>query len=323
MIWTLLAAEGVATVLALTPGLEGNRWVYFGLASLATQWVALLTLGSLYIVRSALTRLKPLQIASLSIALMLACTWVVCGLAWLALGESWQMDRDSLPMALLRISAIAVTVGILGLSAFHNHWRTRQLAVQTKHAQLEALRARIQPHFLFNTLNTAAALVQRSPLQAEHILMNLADLFRAALNGPDQDTLEAELTLTRRYLEIEQARLGTRLTVQWDMPSPLPAIKIPLLSIQPLVENAICHGIEPSVAGGSVHIRVEHLAQWVRVEVRNLKLPDGERPSRSHQVGLQAVRARLAALGSGRAQLLTAQQGNDYVSTLHFPMDEW
>jgi two-component system sensor histidine kinase AlgZ len=181
---------------------------------------------------------------------------------------------------------------------------------------------RIQPHFLFNTLNTAAALVQRNPLQAEHILMDLADLFRAALGGPDQVTLEAELTLTRRYLEIEQARLGERLTVHWDLPSPLPTIQTPLLSIQPLVENAICHGIEPSLAGGLVRIQVQALAREVRIEIRNPMPMSKARPVRSHQLGLQAVRARLAALGSGRAQLLTSQQGDDYVSTIHLPAEE-
>ncbi len=84
----------------------------------------------------------------------------------------------------LRYTAIAITVGLLGLAAFQNHWRTRQLAVRAKQSELEALQARIRPHFLFNTLNTGAALVHQRPGETERLLLDLADLFRAALAGP-------------------------------------------------------------------------------------------------------------------------------------------
>src|SRR5690606_40337555 len=94
---------------------------------------------------------------------------------------------------------------------FYNHWRATQLALQAKQSQLEALQARIRPHFLFNTLNTGVALVRQRPGEAERLLLDLADLFRAALAGPPTVPLEDELALARRYVESEQLRLGPRL----------------------------------------------------------------------------------------------------------------
>src|SRR5690606_11628475 len=106
-------------------------------------------------------------------------------------------------------------------------------AVRAKQAELEALQARIRPHFLFNTLNTGAALVHARPGEAERLLLGLSDLFRAALAGPGELPLEDELGLARRYLEIEALRFGPRLQVNWQLPAPLPEVWVPTLSIQP------------------------------------------------------------------------------------------
>ncbi|CAH2709019.1 Alginate biosynthesis protein [Xanthomonas campestris pv. nigromaculans] len=320
IVWTLLAGEGVATVLALAPTLDGNRWVYFGLASLAVQWVALLTLTCLYGLRRRLTDLKPLHVATLSMGLMLACTWAVCAASWVALHEAWAMSSREWILTVLRITGIALTVGTLGLLAFHNHWRARQLAVQAKQAQLDALRARIRPHFLFNTLNTGAALVHGHPEQAERLLLDLADLFRAALGSSDYIKLHEELALTRRYLEIEEMRLGRRLTIDWQVPSSLPTIQLPTLSIQPLVENAIRHGIEPRVDGGRLSVKVVLEEKWVSVEIVNPLPPSQENVHRGHHLGLQAVQARLETQDADRGRLTTQRTDETFISTLELPI---
>src|SRR5690606_7067259 len=136
----------------------------------------------------------------------------------------------------LRMLAVALVVGLIGLLTYRNYWAAHRLAIRTKQLELEALQARIRPHFLFNTLNTGAALVRARPDEAERLLLDLADLFRAALRGPELVPLADELELTRRYLEIEGLRLGQRLRVHWELPEPLPQAMVPALSMQPLAE---------------------------------------------------------------------------------------
>src|SRR5690606_3106447 len=161
IIWVLLAGECLAGILALAPGMSGSRWIYFGLASLVVQWVALLTLGTLYLTRNLLTGLRPLRLAWLAVGMLLVNTWLVAWLAWWLMGDAWPVAADGWPALVARLPRIALAVGFLGLAAFQNHWRGRLHAVRAKQSELQALQARIRPHFLFNTLNTGAALVHQ------------------------------------------------------------------------------------------------------------------------------------------------------------------
>jgi two-component system sensor histidine kinase AlgZ len=220
----------------------------------------------------------------------------------------------------LRVSGITIAVGLLGLAAFHNFWKGRLAAVRAKQAELEALQARIRPHFLFNTLNTGAALVHARPGEAEQLLLDLADLFRAALSGPSELPLQGELELARRYLEIERLRFGDRLQVNWTLPETLPDVVVPALSIQPLVENAIRHGIEPSPRGGRLDVTVVEEVDQVRVVVSNDLPPAGRKPAAGHQVGLASARERIEALSEGRGRLETRVLDGRYVATITLPV---
>ena len=239
---------------------------------------------------------------------------------WAVLHEAWQISDDRLPSLLARITGIALAVGLLALGAFQNHWRARQAALRAKQAELEALEARIRPHFLFNTLNTGAALVHARPGEAEGLLLDLADLFRAALSGPRNIPLADELALARRYVEIEKLRFGDRLAVHWTMPAGVPDVEVPALSIQPLVENAIRHGIEPAARGGRVDIAVDVEADHVRIVVRNDLPPAGAVPAPGHQVGLQSARERIHALSAGRGLLETRVEDGRYVASIRLPV---
>ncbi|KAF1720764.1 sensor histidine kinase [Pseudoxanthomonas wuyuanensis] len=318
--WAMLAGEGVAAVLALAPGTSDNRWVAFGLISLVVQWVALGTLGGLYAGRRWLARLRPTYVAYLALAMLLLASWLICGLGWLLLGELWPTTTQEAQRMFLRISGITLTVGLMGLAAFQNHWRTRQMAVRAKQAELEALQARIRPHFLFNTLNTAAALVHQRPDATERLLLDLADLFRAALGGPAEVALADELALTRHYLEIESLRFGDRLRVNWRLPENLPPIPIPTLSIQPLVENAIRHGVEPTASGGEITIEVAITAGTVNVIVTNPLPGSGPLNGSGHHVGLSSARARVLAMTRGLGRLETAIADGHYTATITLPM---
>jgi two-component system sensor histidine kinase AlgZ len=321
IVWAIMAGEGLAAVLALAPGAGASPWVYFGVTSLVVQWVSLSTLGALYLFRRPLAKLRPNWIAYAALLALVTVTALVCAAGWLLLRDLWPLARDGwLPM-FLRLTGIAVIVGLLGLAAFLNHWRVRQLAVRAKQAELEALRARIRPHFLFNTLNTGAALVHQRPADAEQLLLDLADLFRAALAGPQEIPLAEELALVRRYLEIEALRFGERLRVNWQLPDDFPTVAIPTLSVQPLVENAIRHGIEPSARGGEIDIAVTTSERWAEISVRNA-LPGAVAKTFGHQVGQSSVRARLQALAQDHGQLETRVEDGHYIATIRLPLSQ-
>jgi two-component system sensor histidine kinase AlgZ len=318
--WVMVAGEALALVLTLAPGGRHTYWTYFGLASLLIQWVALLSLGLLYAARDYLRMRTPQFVARLALALLVANAWVVSTAVRAILGPDWLDDGDlSWTGVTVRVAALAVVVGLLGLAAFQSHWRARKAAVRAKQADLEALQARIRPHFLFNTLNTGAALVHRHPERAEQLLLDLADLFRAALAGPRDIPLDEELDLVRRYLDIEAMRFGARLRVEWALPATIPRVPVPALSIQPLVENAIRHGVERIERGGRVEISLSETARHVLVRVRNaLVLGDAAKPH-SHGVGLSAAQARIEALTGGLGSVEIGVEGEHFVATVRLP----
>ena len=322
ILWMVVSGEGLAVVLALATETEGDRLTYFVRLSVAIQWVMLLTLVGIYALRKPLERIRPQGVAYVALGLLLASTWLTGGIAWLLLRDLWLMPADGWQSLFLRLTGGVLAVGLLGLAAFQNHWRARQLAVRAKQSELESLQARIRPHFLFNTLNTAVALVHRHPDEVERLLLDLADLFRAALAGPRQISLEEELALARRYLEIEALRFGERLTVSWELPTTIPAVTVPALSIQPLVENAIRHGIERMPGGGVVEISVSTTPGNVVVRISN-PLPRSDAQShQGHQVGLNASQVRIGALTGGRGSVQTQVADGRYIATVRLPLED-
>ncbi len=316
LISVVAAGEMLATLLALAPGITGSRWMYFGLSSLLIQWISLLSLCALRLARAWLARLRPLTVAYIAVATLQVTTAVVCAAAWLLLHDLLILPHSAWLALWLQFSGIALVVGLMGAVAFQNHWNARQLAVRAKQAEIDALTARVQPHFLFNALNAAATLVHREPGRVEQILLDLSDLFRAALAGPAEIDIADEIVLAQRYVEIESIRFGTRMTVDWQLPSPLPALRLPRLSLQPLVENAVHHGIENAPAPGSIVVSLRpDGTQWL-LTVENTVPTASEATShrRGHKVGLSALRARLA--GSDRIALSTTQAPGRFQATL-------
>jgi len=171
-------------------------------------------------------------------------------------------------------------------------------------AQLADLRTRIRPHFLFNTLNTAMALVQDEPRQAERVLEDLSELFRAALGALDgPSTLGEEIALARRYLAIEQLRFGERLQVSWDVDESVGAARLPPLALQPLVENAVRHGVEASREPVRIEVRTRRLGERALVSVTNTVPADAIPAPGGHGLGLASVRERLRLLHDLEADL--------------------
>ena len=170
-------------------------------------------------------------------------------------------------------------------------------------ARLAELQSRIQPHFLFNALNAALALVRADPARAETVLEDLAQLFRAALTDSGASvTLEEEIDLARRYLAIEQVRYGPRLQLQWQISADprVAAARVPPLVLQPLVENAVRHGIEPALGGGQVTVQASMQRGQVVVVVSNTVGSEPGTPG--HGMALHNVRERLRLLHDVAAQ---------------------
>ncbi|TFZ02481.1 sensor histidine kinase [Ramlibacter henchirensis] len=185
-------------------------------------------------------------------------------------------------------------------------------------ARLSELQARIQPHFLFNTLNSAIALVREDPARAETILEDLSDLFRHALTEQGEAvTLKEEVALARRYLAIEEVRFGDRLRVEWSIDPAAGSAKVPPLFLQPLVENAVKHGVEPSANGAEVKISTQRRAGTVVIKVTNT-VPAGQgRPG--HGVAQDNVRDRLRLLHDLEAQFRTVLKDGIYQVRMEVP----
>ena len=172
-------------------------------------------------------------------------------------------------------------------------------------ARLAELQARIRPHFLFNSLNSAIALVREDPGKAETLLEDLSELFRHALvDRGDAVTLAEEVAVARRYLAVEQVRFGERLQVEWSIDPRAGSARVPALFLQPLVENAVKHGVEPSPTGAQVKVTTQRRGSVVVIKVTNT-VPAGQgRPGNG--VAQDNVRDRLRLMHDVQAQFQTA-----------------
>ena len=186
-------------------------------------------------------------------------------------------------------------------------------------ARLSELQARIRPHFLFNTLNSAIALVRADPARAEAILEDLSDLFRHALVDPGESvTVAEEVSLARRYLDIEQVRFGDRLQVEWALDPSAGGARVPPLVLQPLVENAVKHGVEPSAAGAQVKVSTQRRGGTVVIKVTNT-VPAGQgRPG--HGVAQGNVRERLRLLHDVQGQFQAVLKDGIYQVRMEVPV---
>lgn len=192
-------------------------------------------------------------------------------------------------------------------------------------ARLAELQSRIRPHFLFNTLNSAIALVREEPAKAETMLEDLSELFRRALaDSGEAVTLADEVALAERYLAIEQVRFGERLKIRWDIDPAADSARLPPLLLQPLVENAVKHGVEPSPEGGMIRIRTERRGGMVVIEVTN-SLPPlrwAEQPlPRGHGIALANVRDRLRLLHDMQAQFSAGMDQKTYRVRIAIPAE--
>jgi two-component system, LytTR family, sensor histidine kinase AlgZ len=290
----VLLVQAVLALWALAGASHADEWLARqAVLAFAGAGATLLWLVLVCALRAALQKLSALPRAALVLGLGAAIAlgvWAPLAWAGLVRGGPWQ--------------ASAVALGGLALAAVVWAWlglRARIWQPATANARLAELQSRIRPHFLFNTLNSAITLVQLDPARAEAVLEDLSQLFRAALAEVGESvTLDEEVELARRYLDIEAVRFGPRLNVRWSIDTLAGPARVPPLLLQPLVENAVRHGVEPSPQGGQLRVRTQRQRGQVVVTVSNTL---GDEPgSPGHGMALHNIRERLRLLHDVAAQ---------------------
>ncbi|WP_043647579.1 sensor histidine kinase [Chitinilyticum litopenaei] len=226
-----------------------------------------------------------------------------------------------MPSLFLRYELLAVCSTLLLLGYFRL-W-LRALSPRLSEARLAALQARIRPHFFFNSLNAVLSLIRSDPKKAEVLLINLSDLFRVAMGNQERlSTLEREVELARGYLDIEKVRLGERLQVEWHIANMPGKAQIPPLILQPLLENAVYHGIEPRVEAGVVQINVFRVKNDVHIDIRNPVFPGGRPVHRGNGMALDNVSERLLLYFDAEASLSTKANTDYYQVHIVLPYQE-
>jgi len=194
-----------------------------------------------------------------------------------------------------------LSFGILLGTLCFRYLYLREQWTRQRHSELnsriQAMQARIQPHFLFNSLNSAISLISIDPDKAEHMLLNLSRLFRASFQELKLVSLQEEIDLCQRYLEIEQIRLGDRLQVEWKLENKdlYSQVQIPLLTLQPLLENSIFHGVEKILTKSTISVLIEILQNQINIIITNPYSQDHAALKRGNGIAIENVRQRLKA----------------------------
>ncbi|RMF19673.1 MAG: sensor histidine kinase [Gammaproteobacteria bacterium] len=325
LILAILAAVLMAILFTLVHSGPGAfDWNYLSGAALFMVWAAMTGLWLLgRVLRGWLEKRSLAQQGMIALGVLETITAVYALLAdaVLQLGTRGQYSGPDV--------AFLVHVLLIGLILFGLFLRYLYLGAEARiqqqaalNARLDALQARIRPHFLFNSLNSIVSLIGRDPARAEEALLDLSELFRAALQ--ESRTLvpaSEELRLGRSYLNMEALRLGDRLQLTWHVP-PLPAqARLPALSLQPLLENAIYHGIQPRPEGGTVKVEVEMRRGFLYVVISNPCSPDAGHETRGNRIAWGNIEQRLQACFGAKAVLKQSQQDEWFTVTLRVPVN--
>ena len=286
--WSDVAQRMVQISMLLTPVL---------LTSLLLLWLAQSWLNQLSYWRGVLS------VAGLVVVLTLSI-YYLGGEIYRPLDEN-DSYFDEVKYALLSMMVCAILLLYFRL-------RTVVLSHALNDARLQILRARIRPHFLFNTINAVLGIVRTQPRQAETALEDMADLFRMAMSDArDLVSLQKEIQLSKQYIALEQLRIGERLQVDWQMQNLPEDALVPQLLLQPLLENAVYHGIEPLTQGGCINITLSGSGDELQIKVENPCLQRSEGRHRGNKVALLNIRERLDLLFDVEARY-QVESGKDF-----------
>jgi len=327
----VLIAELVAVLLTLARyGIAENFWTDLARTSLFLLWAGLGSAAVLCLARPRLQELDARRGSALALGLMLLVTAAVTEAAWwlaTTSGRLLGMDASGLGSGhaafLWRNLFVGAVAGGLALRYFYVSQQWKRNVQAEAAARVRALQARIRPHFLFNSMNAIAALTRSDPARAEEAVADLADLFRVSLREVrDRIPLEEEIEIARTYERIERLRLGERLQVDWQLAGLPRDARVPALVLQPLLENAVYHGIEPLPGGGTIVVRGRRDGRFVELSIDNPRDPSQPLRSPGSRIGLDNVAQRLDLVFPGEGTLDIDASDRRFVATLRFPAEE-
>ncbi len=320
----ILLTEMLAIIFAMAvSSTSAEFWDYLSLSSLLMLWIALLNSAVLCQLRDWLNKHR--QCLIISFCLMMGVSVVVALLSkYVTTSLSFnELDTSLTGLFFLRIIIISAVIYFLLLRYFYiqHQWRVN-LAAQSR-AEIQALQARIRPHFLFNSMNTIASLIEIAPEKAETAIEDLSDLFRASLREQTMNRLREEIELAKSYLAIETLRLGDRLQIEWQIDEELLDVEVPSLCLQPLAENAIYHGIEPLPKGGKIVISALHLDTRLILSVSNPLMPENNTSAlkKGNQMAQENIRQRLKLVYGKAGEFSINDTKEQYTVSLTIPLD--
>lgn len=321
----LLVSELIAIVLTLASSAPGAFLTELSKVSMFLLWLALLGTAMMCRIRPWAEQQGNTQAFVVCFALLLVMCLALAEVTYrltIRFGEGIIID-DTHTGFIVRTFAISSIVIALAMRYLYVASEWRRSIVLEAQARISALQALIRPHFLFNSMNTIASLTRSDPSLAEEAVMDLAGLLRANLNATnDRTTLKEEIEIATIYQRIEKLRLGSRLAVRWDVGDlPLQAL-MPSLTIQPLLENAIYHGIEMLPDGGEVLVTGRRVDDDLRIDITNPVPPNHIGREGGHQMAMSNIRQRFELAYGNRATVEVQETDDDYKVSLQFPCDE-
>jgi two-component system, LytTR family, sensor histidine kinase AlgZ len=323
---SLVVIQLVVLVIVLAP-LGTSSLENLGPVSLYAQWLGLMNVATLCQLRKFTGRRHLLLEVVIILALLGVMTALSAALVFvIERGMAFGFIAPQVRQSRFVLGSVAivclVTATLLRYWWMEARWRA-ELEAQAE-ARVQALQARIRPHFLFNTLNTIAALIRLKPQRAEEIMEDLAELFRAALREEQQQfSLAEELSLLQQYFRIEQERLGeTRLTLKQDIAADCYSARLPALILQPLLENAVYHGIQPLADGGEISLRATRIGDQLCIVLANPIAPTQLVKTSGHGMALANIRERLALRYRGRASLQAEPRAGLFHVELRLPFSQ-
>ena len=320
----VLMSELLALLLAVAPGMEAmGFWRRLAFISLFVQWVSLTTIILLCYFRRWFDHGNPIKSAAISYGTSLIITFICSVIAIWVMSHLNVLNMDSSLWGsyIRRNLVICAIVSAVVLRYFYVQTQWKANTEAEARSRIQALQARIRPHFLFNSMNTIASLTRTHPEEAERAVEDLADLFRVSLADRNMLTVGEEIDVTKRYLNIEGHRLGDRLQVDWQIdPEVDLRTEIPALILQPLVENALYHGIEPLTEGGVVTITVKKRGASITITVSNpLSDVTDQRQHKGNKMAQDNIRQRLALAYSLESPFKVEDTGKDYTVSFNIP----
>lgn len=325
----VIIGELLAFLLTLaSPHSHHNEWGQLSLLSMFIQWIGLSWAALLCTLRQWMTTIPMLAAGTVSYGSLLLCTIAFTEMAYWGIpslgGEILTINMTHWEF-LGRNLGIAAITGFLVLRYFFLRHQLKLGIEAENQARMQSLQARIRPHFLFNSLNAITSLIRHQPRVAEEAIEDLADLFRTNLDTARSTvSFYDELDIARRYLRMETLRLGDRLKIEWELEQMPEDASIPALTLQPLLENAIYHGIELLAQGGTIRCYARRKRNMLYLTIANPIPEQAQQSNRpGNQVAMDNIRQRLLAHFDNEGRVEVKQQNKQHEVTLMFPFQRY